>query len=448
MNRRRFLQAGSIVLGLPLLESDGFGQDDTPVYSFFCRQANGVTQGDSNGELDRFWPHETGIITPELLSAQGDRVLSELAPFANSMVAVKGLSFGFPSAGCGHSGGGNQCLTAAQCSTEPSGPDSLAMGESVDNYIARHFSNNGGEPITLYTGPRRGYLEEVLSYRGPMSLRAAEDNPWVAYQRMLGVEDATLSELVFTRRQSVNDLILDQIQALRSRRDLSSRDQQKLELHFDSIRDFERLATTLSEDEEQAMAEINGLGVFNDNRITVAKMHMDLIALAFSCDYARSATLQIGDGNDATEYTVDGQKFPSFHWVSHRIYADGSEGETIEGAEDMHHAIDRLMAQTFSHFLNRISEYGILEQCMSVLCSDLGNGVSHSYDNVPFIVVGSANGFLRTGQFIDMGGVTHNKLFNTLISASGIRNDEGEWIENFGDSSLDGGVIAEMISET
>ena len=193
MNRRRFLQAGSIVLGLPLLESDGFGQDDAPVYSFFCRQANGVTQGDSNGELDRFWPHETGIITPELLSAQGDRVLSELAPFADSMVAVKGLSFGFPSAGCGHSGGGNQCLTAAQCSTDPSGADSLAMGESVDNYIARHFSNNGGEPIALYTGPRRGYLEEVLSYRGPMSLRAAEDNPWVAYQRMLGVEDATLS---------------------------------------------------------------------------------------------------------------------------------------------------------------------------------------------------------------------------------------------------------------
>ena len=61
------------------------------------------------------------------------------------------------------------------------------MGESVDNYIARHFAQNGGEPLTLYTGPRNGYIEEVLSYRAPMQLRSAEDDPWIAYQRMLGV---------------------------------------------------------------------------------------------------------------------------------------------------------------------------------------------------------------------------------------------------------------------
>ena len=447
MNRRRFLKASGVVLGLPLLEGDGFGEGSLPTFSFFCRQANGVTQGDNNGEQDRFWPYETGVLTPELLYGQNDRVLSVLAPYADSLIAVKGVNFAFPSAGCGHSGGGNQCLTAAQCSTDPSGADSLAMGESIDNYIARHFSQHGGEPLTLYTGPRRGYLEEVLSYRGAMSLRAAEDNPWAAYQRMLGVEDASLNELVLARRRSVNDLLLDQISALRNRSDLSASDQRRLELHFDSIRDFERLASTLSEDEEQAMASINGLGILNDNRITVAKMHMDLIALAFSCDYARSATLQIGDGNDATEYTVDGQKFPSFHWVSHRIYADGSEGATIEGAEDMHHAIDRLMAQTFMHFLDRLSEYGLLEQCMSVWCNDLGNGVSHSYNNIPFIVVGSANGFLRTGQYLDMGGITHNKLLNTFITASGIRTEEGNWIEDFGDMELEGGVISEMIAQ-
>ena len=445
MNRRRFLKGGGVVLGLPLLEGDGFAQEDLPTFSFFCRQANGVTQGDSNGEQDRYWPHEVGILTPELLSGQSDRVLSELAPYADSLIALKGLNFGFANSGCGHSGGGNQCLTAARCSTDPSGADSLAMGESVDNYIARHFSNNGGEPIALYTGPRNGYIEEVLSYRGARDLRAAEDSPWIAYRRMLGVEDSSLNDLVFTRRQSVNDLLLDQISALRSRQDLSVRDQQRLELHFDSIRDFELLATRLSTEEEEAMSDMGGAGVLNENRITVARMHMDLVALAFSCDFARSATLQIGDGNDSTKYNIDGQILPSFHWISHRIYADGSEGETMTGAEDMHHAIDRLMAQTFSHFLDRLSEYGILEQCMSVLCSDLGNGVSHSYNNVPFVVVGSGNGFLRTGQFLDLGGVTHEKLFNTLISASGIRNEQGEWVQDFGDAELEGGIISEMI---
>ena len=81
-------------------------------------------------------------------------------------------------------------------------------------------------------------------------------------------------------------------------------------------------------------------------------------------------------------------------------------------------------------------------------CSDLGTGVSHSYNNVPYIIVGSGNGFLQTGQFLDLGGVTHEKLFNTLITASNIRTAEGNWIEDFGDPELEGGVISEIIEAT
>ena len=125
---------------------------------------------------------------------------------------------------------------------------------------------------------------------------------------------------------------------------------------------------------------------------------------------------------------------------------DGDEGETISGAEDMHHAIDRLMAQTFGHFLSRLDDYGILDQGISVWCSDLGNGVSHSYRNVPFILAGSVGGFLRTGRYVDFGGLYHNKLFNTIITAAGIRTDTGGWIEDFGDPGLEGGVLSELIA--
>ena len=445
INRRRFLQAGSATILLPLLEADTHGEEENAQFAFFCRQGNGVTQGDNNGETDRFWPLETGTFNQQTLLAQPEQVVSELAPFADSLIACKGLNYGFAGNGCGHSGGGNQCLTAAAVSLEPAGKDSLAMGESIDNYIARHFSNNGGEPLTLYTGPRNGYLEEVLSYRGAMQIRAAEDDPWIAYQRMLGVTDNSYSDLVFTRRQSINDLLLDQINSLRGNPHLSTNDRQRLELHFDAIRNFELLATSLSQDEEQAMASVSGLGTLNDNRITVARMHMDLIALAFSANHIKSATLQIGDGNDATQYTVNGVKLPSFHWISHRIYADGADGVAMLGAEDMHHSIDRLFAQTFGYFLNKLDGYGILDKGISVWCNDLGNGVSHSYHNVPFIIAGSGNGFLRTGQCIDAGGVTHNKLFNTLINAFGIRTATGEYIQDFGSPELEGGLLDELL---
>ena len=54
--------------------------------------------------------------------------------------------------------------------------------------------------------------------------------------------------------------------------------------------EFELLSASLSSDEEQAMANLSGLGTLNDNRITVARMHLNLIALRFLAYYSKAAT--------------------------------------------------------------------------------------------------------------------------------------------------------------
>lgn len=447
-SRRLVLKGlGGAVLALPLLESvrpAGAAQGSPSHPIVFVRQANGVQQAD-NGEPDRYWPRSHGPLTTAGLSGpDADRAISELAPFADRLLVVSGTRFDFPSSGCGHSGGGNQVLTAAQVSTDPAGNLSLAMGESADNYVARHFANNGGEPLTLYTGPRGGYIDEVLSYRGPRDLRAAEDDPWNAYLRMVGgVEvDALLEE----RRRSVNDLVREQMQALMGRPQLSKVDKDRLELHFQSIRDFETLACRLSEDEEQAMASMLGQGTLNDNRVTVAQMHCDLIALAFSCDFVRAATLQIGDGNDGTEFTINGVRLPNHHMISHRIYDHDSDGDPIAGAVDMHHDIDRLHLQIFRHLLEKLDQYGVLDSSIAVMTNDLGAGVSHTYSNVPWVIAGAGDGLLKQGQYVDAGDVPHNRLLSTLISATGIRKADGGLVDDFGDPSLPTGTQAEMIA--
>jgi hypothetical protein len=446
-SRRGFLRGlGGVTLGLPALEALAppawAAASPNPAYTVFVRQANGVAQAD-NGESEQYWPRSTGAISPTSLAADSDRATSELARWADRMLLVKGTNFAFEGNGCGHSGGGNQVLTAASISTYPEGNRSLAMGESVDNYIAKAHPNNGGEPLTLYTGPRYGYLEEVLSYRGSMELRSAEDDPYDAYIRMMGGDQ--VGALLDEQRVSVNDLVRDQMADLLRRSDLSSTDRRRLELHRDSIRDFERLSCLLAADEEQAMADLAGQGTLNDNRMTVARMHMDLIALAFLCDFARAATLQIGDGNDATEYTVDGQRLPSFHQVSHRIYGDGDEGDPIVGAVDMHHGIDRLFLQQFDHLLTRLEGYGLLDQSIAVHTNDLGTP-THGYRDIPWVIVGGGGGFLKQGQFVDVGGVTHNQLLSTLINAAGLRNGSGGYVDDFGDASLASGVLSELIA--
>lgn len=202
----------------------------------------------------------------------------------------------------------------------------------------------------------------------------------------------------------------------------------------------------LSDDEAQAIASASGQGTLNDNRIQFAKWHMDLLALAFAYDYARAATLQIGDGNDSTEFTVEGQRLPSFHFVSHRIYSDGDEGDVIKGAWDMHHAIDRIFAGLFDHLLTRLDEHGVLAQSVAVWCNDLASGPAHGYSNVPYILAGEAGGTLRTGQYVDAGGVTNNQHFNTLLTAVGIEADDGGPVTDFGDPSLTPGLLDRLLA--
>ncbi|MBK7755988.1 MAG: DUF1552 domain-containing protein [Deltaproteobacteria bacterium] len=449
-SRRAVLRgAGGVALALPFLESlapraRADGGDGR--YAVFVRQANGVTQADGD-EPDGFWPQATGALTSSALAAQTDRVLSELAVWAPKMIALRGVNFNFDGNGCGHSGGGNQCLTAAQVSADPSGADSLSMGESIDNYIARHFPDqNGGEPLTLYTGPRNNYIEEVLSYRGPLDLRAAEDDPWNAYKRMVGLPDFTPDPLLDKRRVAVNDILREQLESLRASPKLSASDLRRLDTHLEAVREFERLTCELSQDELQMMMLATGQGTLNESRVTFAKWHMDLIALAFACDFARAATLQIGDGNDATEFTINGQLLPSFHFISHRIYSDGAEGEAIEGAYEMHNAIDRLFAGMFDHLLSRLDEHGVLDRSVAVWCNDLGTGPGHSYTNVPYILVGEAGGALNTGYFHDLGGVTNNKLFNSIATAVGVTAEDGGPVTTFGDPSLEQGLIDQIMA--
>ncbi|MEM9492754.1 MAG: DUF1552 domain-containing protein, partial [Myxococcota bacterium] len=201
-----------------------------------------------------------------------------------------------------------------------------------------------------------------------------------------------------------------------------------------------------------AMEEIAGAAADNGNRVVVAEMMMDLIALSFACDLNRTATLQIGTGNDQTRYYIDGELQNTFHRISHRIDSDGDSGDPIPNADLKHHAIDRIFARMFRHLLDRLSMYTgpsggpLLDDCLSLWTNDLSNGPPHSYRNIPQIIAGSAGGFLRTGQYVDAGNVTHNKFLNTVLSAVGLTGAGGGYYDSFGDAGLNRGIIPEMIA--
>ncbi len=459
INRRRFLRGlGGAAVALPFLESVRWarpGRAAVPeqrVYSMFIRQGNGVQQAGFGGEPERFWPRTLGTLTRDnLANANSDRTLSILADHADKLTLVRGTRFPFPGNGCGHSGGLNQCLTAAAITG--SGKDSLATGPSVDWFIASQVNDPGVEPLTLMSGPQSAYIAHGLSYSGPGQLRGAKNNPFAVYTSLMGLGGSSeVLQQIAARRKSVNDLVRDEMQELLGNPELSTTDRLRLDTHFQAIRDLEiGMACTLPDATVQGMQALNTVFEANEHRVKVADFMLELAALAFACDATRTGTLQIGTGNDGTRYFVSGALQNTYHRISHRIDGDGDVGAPIPDADLLHHEIDKLFAGIFKRFLDRLAAYpgpsggSLLDDSVVLWTNDLANGPPHSYSNVPQVLAGGAAGYLRTGQYIDAGNATHNKLLNTIINAVGIRNQDGSPYDSFGDASLQRGLIPAMI---
>jgi len=465
ISRRWFLRGmGGVTVGLPLLDASHATGSAPPALQFalFVVGANGVAMADPSreGEVEMFWPTATGPLTTDSLRAEDtehSRTLGLLADYAPRLLLVRGVDQPYGSAGCDHQSGDNMCLTSAKISG--SGNSSLAMGESIDNRIARERNASGREPLTLRAGWRpndaTGYDNPgFISYMGERQPRAAEPSPLRAYQRMVGLGDmgSTTEANLAQQRASINDLLRSQITDLMASSALSADDRQRLQQHFDTIRDLE-VAVTAVELEQQLqdeMAAVDNDMLSMDNHPQVIRLQMALLAFAVASGYSLTGTLKIGDRIDSNEWVVDGTKLPQFHMISHRNMSDATGGAIIPDAFELHRKVDRVHAADFLYLCDRLASIDtptgpLIDQGYTVWTNQMSTGW-HRHDNQPFAIVGSGGGYLRVGQYVDAGGVTLNLMLNTLLSAAGVTGADGGPVTDFGEQSLPGGLISEIIA--
>lgn len=456
-SRRRFLQGlGGVTLALPFFESlmprAAWGQSMRHRFMMVVRAGNGVVQeGSEAGE--QFWPSAVGALTVNGLQADTSRATNVLSEYAPRLLMVKKVKLPFPRPACGHSEAIPQVLTAMD-HTGGSSNAPLAKGRSVDWLLSDKLNGAGNAPLTFMAGPTNTYIGNALSWSAPQQRAAAEHSPLNAYMRLTGLSSAPpeVQQLVANRRKSVNDLVRSQLRELSSQPQLSVKDKQRLDQHLSAVRDMElQLTCDLAPDQ---VTGINGISApeSNDLRPEVIHRFMDLAAWAFNCRLNHVATLQVGEGNDAGEYTINGVKLPHFHWISHRIYADGADGTAIPNAVDLHHQIDRLQLTFFKYLLDRLdsypSPYGgtLLDDSVAVWTNDLGDGPPHDASNTPWILAGGGGGTLKTGQVVDHQKKNVNLVLNTLINAMGVRKADGSPTDDFGDPSLAKGVVANSLT--
>jgi uncharacterized protein DUF1588 len=72
----------------------------------------------------------------------------------------------------------------------------------------------------------------------------------------------------------------------------------------------------------------------------------------------------------------------------------------------------------------------MLDNSLVIWTNGLGKGNNHSRQNIPYVLLGSAGGYLATGRYLQFDNA-HNDLLVSIMNAMGLRDEK-----TFGDASL------------
>lgn len=458
MFRRNFLRgACGAAVGLPFLESlvPRSAQAATPdprrFIAFF--ECNGVN-------MDTFFPRtDYGALTADSFTGTA---LEPLTEFSSRILIPRGIHMvprGYgrdPGAGDDHNKGMGAKLTA-----QPLLDGTVyAAGISVDQEIANHLNPAGVPALSLRVGSGSSNVSGVCSYFGHNQPAVPENNPWLAYQNLVGLtdlDDVGLHRLG-TRRESVLDLVNRDFTRLQNGR-LSQSDRDKLDMHLTAIRELEGamgvaglIPCVLPAARATEIEAIDPRTITSNEQFrTMGLMQMDILALAIACGNTRAATLLWGSGANGPTFQWDGMSHEyNHHKLSHGTTTDNSTGSEVAGYEQMLTDIDRWYGTQLQYLLQRLDSYTegsgtVLDNSVVVWMNELSDGREHNFMDLPYVMIGSCGGYFKTGEYIKLTSqqnlkndvdAPHNKLLTTILNAVGVTNDDGGPIEDFGDPAF------------
>ena len=149
----------------------------------------------------------------------------------------------------------------------------------------------------------------------------------------------------------------------------------------------------------------------------LSKMQIDLLVNSLAADFARVMTLQFNHStSDATMpwIQVDGRH----HDLSHLPDDDQEAQRKLT-------RIDRWYCEQLAYLAQRLAETpepggngSLLDNTLIVWTNELGQGNSHTLDNVPFVLIGNGLNF-QMGRSLKFADQPHNRLLMSLAHGFG-----------------------------
>ena len=265
---------------------------------------------------------------------------------------------------------------------------------------------------------RRGFENSqnhsAMAWIDPQSPLPAEHSPVALWNRLFsgGVQGTDGPGALVDARRSVLDVVKQDTVALQAR--LGATDRMRLEAHLDGLRDLENLLDfdlngcmvpeMPTEPEDDA-----GMELLETRNAVMAK----LLAMALACDLTRVFTYKYtGMQTDTYFWPVDVPD--GLHAMTHD---DGQQGHVRDCIEFMMKELGVLLTE-----LDTIPEGTgtLLDQCGIYCTTDLAEGQSHSTDDMPILICGSAGGKLRTNYHHRGAGESTSMAPLTVMRACGV----------------------------
>jgi hypothetical protein len=424
--RREFLRdlgvsaaALPFILNLPSLASAAEGRRKQRLIVMFS--PDGVVPS-------TFWPDEVGAQFTLKES------LKPLEPFKNRMLTLHGVCDRVRGDGDNHMRGIGCLLTGIELfpgniqggSHTPAG---WASGISVDQEIKNHLQK---DPATrtrfgsLEFGvmvPERADTWTRMSYIGPNKPVAPIDNPYQMFSKLYG--RARYQESL----KSVMDDLKEDLDKVRSR--VSAEDRQILEEHATLVREMEQELKNGGKEMVHAVPELEpGVREDNDNMPRLSKLQIDLLVSSFSADFARVATFQytnsVGQPRMRWLGIEEGQ-----HDLSHKPDSDTDAQIKLTKINEWYCSQLAYLAQRLAETPEPGGQGSLLDNTLIVWTNELGQGNSHTLDNIPWVLVGNGLDF-KMGRSLKYPRVPHNRLLMSLAHGFGHR------VERFGNPDFCG----------
>lgn len=357
-----------------------------------------------NGVIGKKWfPTETGNKYKLPVS------LEPLSEYQNDITIISGLRRVFLS-GEPHSQAGSCWMTSAKPNERTDGV--AAIDRTLDQIIAKRVGEQTAFPsielsCNQFVDNAEPKVFDSISWYGPGNDAKSMNDPRKVFERLFG-QSAEI-------KTSVLDTILEDANSMQ--RKLGQDDRRKLDEYLASVRAVEQRLS------RQNMSR-NGIKSFDftlpeklpTNRGEFIRLMGDLMVLAFQTDQTRVASMMVGPERWSTPQLFDGV-FDSP--VNHHVMTHDHRYDEDVAKIDMFHV------QQYTYLIKKMKsiqegESNLLDNCCFVLGSGIGDGATHSYNDLPVIIAGGLGNSITTGRHMKAdAGTPLANLWLTLANIMG-----------------------------